>query len=178
MRTIVRVLLVACGLTAPLAGSLGAQVAGQPPAEGAQPQQRRQLELRLRARIEQILQERLQLTDDQSRRMGDLWVRLEPGRRALLTEERETRAALRAELLAGSQGNEARVRELMDRVSTIDRRKLDLRDQEQQELAQFLSPSQRARFFALQDELRRAVNDMQRRRLREGAMLRRQGAPF
>jgi periplasmic protein CpxP/Spy len=161
---------VLCALLAVSASVAGAQPAAQPPAEATPTPQRLQLEQRVRERIALILKERLALTDEQSRRMSDLWVRLEPERRELNRDERETRAALRAELLAGSQGNEARIRELMDRVSTLDRKKLDLRDREQQELAQFLSPGQRARFFALQDELRRAFNNAQRRRLEEGAV--------
>jgi periplasmic protein CpxP/Spy len=139
--------------------------------------QRQRLQARLRLRVEEILQQRLELTDEQTRRMSDLWVQLEPDRRALLKEDRETRAALRAELLAGSQGNETRVRELMDRISTLDRRRLDLRDREQRELSQFLSPTQRARFFALQDELRRSVSDVQNRRTRE-ELVRRRRPPF
>jgi hypothetical protein len=161
---------VVCVLLAVSAMTGVAQPAAQPPADAASSPQRQQLEQRVRDRIALILKERLALTDDQSRRMSDLWVRLEPERRALTREERETRAALRAELLAGSQGNETRIRELMDRVSVLDRKKLDLRDREQQELAQFLSPGQRARFFALQDELRRAFNNAQRRRLEEGVI--------
>ena len=38
-------------------------------------------------------------------------------------------------------------------------------EQEQRELAKFLSPSQRARYFGLQDELRRGMQDLQRRRM-------------
>jgi hypothetical protein len=47
----------------------------------------------------------------------------------------------------------------------LERRKLDLLEAEQRDLAKFLSPIQRARYFGLQDELRRGMQDLQRRRM-------------
>jgi Spy/CpxP family protein refolding chaperone len=145
-----------------------AQPPGGPPPEGPPP--RRALEARVRDRIEEIMRDRLELTDDQARQLRDVLGRLEPDRTALVRDERETRAALRAELLAGSQGNEARIKELMDRLLVIDRRKLEFREREQSELSRVLSPGQRARYFALQDELRRSMAEFQRRRMEQGAL--------
>ena len=76
-----------------------------------------------------------------------------------------TRFAMRQELLAGEKANEARVAELLDRMPRFERRRLDLMEQEQRELAKFLSPTQRARYIGLQDELRRSMQDLQRRRM-------------
>ncbi len=151
------------------AGAAQAQPPGGPP-PGEPPMARRQLEERVRARIEQIMRERLELSDEQARQLGDVLRRLDPDRMALMREERETRAALRAELLAGSQGNEARIKELMDRLLLLDRRKLEFREREQAELARVLTPTQRARYFALQDELRRTMAEFQRRRMEQGAV--------
>lgn len=160
-------------------GTVGAQGTQPPAADPGPPSAQRQLlEARVRARVEEIMRQRLELTDEQARRMSDLWMRLEPDRRSLNRDERETRAALRAELMAGSQGNETRIRELMDRIATLDRRKLELREREQKELSSFLTATQRARFFALQDELRRAVTEAQRRRMREGVLGGRLRDPF
>ena len=61
--------------------------------------------------------------------------------------------------------NETKVGDLLDQMPGLERRKLDLLESEQRDLAKFLSPTQRARYFGLQDELRRGMQDLQRRRM-------------
>ena len=73
--------------------------------------------------------------------------------------------ALRREMRAGDKANEAKVGELLDQMPGLERRKLDLMESEQRELAKFLSPTQRAHYFGLQDELRRGMQDVQRGRM-------------
>lgn len=127
--------------------------------------QRGQLERRLQERINQVVRVRLALTDDQFDKLRAVASRVEEERRALRNEEMTTRFAMRQELLAGEKANEARVAELLDRMPRFERRRLDLMEQEQRELAKFLSPTQRARYIGLQDELRRSMQDLQRRRM-------------
>ena len=127
--------------------------------------QRGQLERRLQDRINQVVRVRLALTDDQFDKLRTVASRVEADRRALRNEEMTTRFAMRQELLAGEKANEARVAELLDRMPRFERRRLDLMEQEQRELAKFLSPTQRARYIGLQDELRRSMQDLQRRRM-------------
>lgn len=125
---------------------------------------REQLERRFQQRLEEVVQQRLGLTDDQRTQLREVARRLEAPRRTLRQDEFRDRAALRAELMS-AQPNEARVAQLLEAMPALERRRADLLEQEQRELAKFLSPVQRARYFALQDELRRGVMEVQRRRL-------------
>jgi len=46
----------------------------------------------------------------------------------------------------------------------IQRTRIDLAEQEQRDLAKFMQPAQRAGYLALQEQLRRRVEQMRRRR--------------
>ncbi len=135
----------------------------QPPR--ATPERRAAMERRIQERINDVIRQRLALNDDQFGKLQDVSHRFEDDRRTLRNEELTTRFSLRQELLDGERINETRVGELLDKLPKFERRRVDLMEQEQRELARFLSPSQRARYFALQDELRRNMQDMQRRRI-------------
>ena len=128
-------------------------------------EQRAAMERRLQVRINEVIRQRLVLTDDQFSKLSDLATRMEDDRRTLRNEELTTRFALRQELLAGDRVNESRVADMLDKLPKLERKRVDLLEQEQRELSKFLSPSQRARYFALQDELRRSMQEMQRRRM-------------
>jgi hypothetical protein len=128
-------------------------------------QQREALEKRFTARIDAIVKERLRLTDEQQVKLREVASRTEAARRVLRREEFVLRTALRDEMKAGEKANETKVGDLLDQMPGLERRKLDLLESEQRDLAKFLSPTQRARYFGLQDELRRGMQDLQRRRM-------------
>lgn len=135
--------------------------------DGMRPDDPRRIELekKFQERIDAIVKQRLSLTDEQAAKLRDVASRTEEGRRALRRDELGVRFAMRKELLAGDRVNESRVAELLDQMPKLDRRRLELQEQEQRELAKFLSPVQRARYFALQEELRRGMQDLQQRRM-------------
>ena len=128
-------------------------------------EQRRQMERRLKDRIDQIVRKRLALTDEQFGKMREVATRIEDDRRALRNEEMSTRFAMRRELLAGEMADEKRVSVLLDDMTRLERRRLEMQEREQRDLAKFLSATQRARYIGLQDELRRGMQDVQRRRM-------------
>lgn len=121
-------------------------------------------ERRLQERINQVVRKRLGLSDDQMTKLQGVATRIEEDRRVLRREEMATRSALRRELLAGDKADEGRVATLLDRLSEHERRRLTLMEREQGELAKFLSATQRARYIGVQEELRRSMQDVQRRR--------------
>ncbi len=129
------------------------------------PEKRAAMERLLQARINNVIRQRLALDDEQFGKLQEVANHIEDDRRTLRNDELTTRFALRQELLAGDRVNETRVGELLDKLPKFERRRVDLMEQEQRELSKFLSPSQRARYFALQDELRRNMQEMQRRRI-------------
>jgi len=126
--------------------------------------QRALVERRLQDRINQVVRQRLALTDDQFSKLRDVASRFEEDRRALRVDEATARFAMRQELLAGDRVNEARVAELLDRLPKLERRRLELMENEQRELTKFLSASQRARYLGLQDELRKGIQEAQKNR--------------
>ncbi len=164
--------LVAAALFVTIGSPMAAVAQGAPPRATDRPgaprmndQQREVLEKRFKERIDAIVKERLRLTDDQQVKLREVASRTEESRRVLRHEEFVLRMSLREEMKAGEKANEAKLGELLDQMPRLERRKLDLMESEQRELAKFLSPSQRARYFGLQDELRRGMQDLQRRRM-------------
>lgn len=126
---------------------------------------RAELAKRFQQRVEAMVRQRLQLTDEQAVKLRDVASRAEASRRALRRDEMQARKEMRDELLAGDNANESKIADLLEQMPRLERRRLDLMEQEQRELAKFLSPLQRARYFALQDELRRNMQELQRRRM-------------
>lgn len=150
------------------AGSARAQ---DPQRQAAPVNPRRQmLEERLRVRTGEIVKRRLELTDDQMKKLQAANGQFEKQRGDLLMRERELRRELRQEIVAGDKANQNRVAQLLDQTMVLERQRLDLVQNEQRELAKFLTPVQRAKLFGLQNELRRRTQE-----LRAGQGQRRQG---
>lgn len=171
-----RILVIALTVAALAAAPAGAQQAQQP-AGGRQgaAQDRVALERQVRARIHRMMRENLGLDEQQLARL-DASLRTFEGRRmALLREERRARMALRGAMggeiagrgaaSAGSAGataaapDDARIAAALDSLVAIQRRRIDLIEEEQRHLATFLTPLQRARYFALQENLRRLLEE-------------------
>lgn len=127
--------------------------------------QREHLERRFQERLDEVVKQRLNLSDEMHAKLREVASRTEESRRQLRRDEMTVRIALRRELMAGDKASEAKVGELLDQMPGLERRRLDLMEREQKELAKFLSPIQRVRYFGLQEELRRGMQEMQRRRM-------------
>ena len=148
------------------AGSLSAQEGsrrGEPRVGQAGPR-REQLEAQLRQRLWRITKNRVGLTDAQMTRLAQTSQPFDRQRRQLATEEREARVALRRELMQGQGANQERVGASLDRVLDLQRRRAQLQIDEQQQLAAFMTPVQRARYAALQEALRRRADVLRRQR--------------
>jgi hypothetical protein len=122
------------------------------------------LEARVRQRLAAVVQSRLALSDAQMKQLTAVNATFEPRRRDLLARERTARVTLRAELRRGSAADQQRVSTALDEVFKVQRERLDVAEQEQRELAKFMQPSQRAGYAALQEQLRRRIEEMRRRR--------------
>jgi Spy/CpxP family protein refolding chaperone len=144
-----------------LASGLDAQGVGP---RGQQPR-RAQLEQRVRQQFAAVVKERLALTDDQLRKLGETSRKYEERRRLLLAQERDARMGLRQELIAGDdRADQERVSRLLDQMVVVQRQRIQLFEEEQKELATFLTPVQRAKFAALQEQLRKRMEEMRGRR--------------
>jgi periplasmic protein CpxP/Spy len=147
-----RVLAVVLALSLVLPGSGIAQGS-----RGERPRNRQEMEKQLRSRLAQIVRDQLGLTDDQMRRLEQTNGKYESQRRDFLRRDRELRLDLRREVNAGDQANQDRVRQLLDQTFQLQRERVELVEAEQRELAQFLTPVQRAKFLGIQENVRRRV---------------------
>jgi len=153
-------LLTTSALLAPL--SLTAQRArGDRMPGDRQPPDRAQLEQRFQQRLASVVQKQLALTDDQTRRLADVNQKYEAKRRDLLRRDRETRVNIRRELYPDSTTatNEDHVSQLLKDWRRIERERFELVDAEQADLATFLTPSQRAKYLGIQEQMRRRIEE-------------------
>ena len=131
-------------------------------APGAQKQGRQQLEQQFRRGVARVVKQRLGLSDDQMSKLSRSSAQYEGRRRALFQQERAERLALRAEMQAGASGDQGKIAGSLDRLLQLQRSRIELQIEEQREYATFMSPLQRAKYFALQEQLRRRLEGMRR----------------
>lgn len=146
-------------------------------AQGNRPQDARRdsLEARVRARMAVMLRTQVGLNDEQITRLRAVNRRFEGQRRTLFEQERRVRSDLRA-ALAGDSAQDARIAPLLDRTIQLQRERLDLLEAEQKELATFMSPTQRARLYGMEEQMRRRMQEMRDSRPSNGGPDRR-GTP-
>jgi hypothetical protein len=125
---------------------------------------RQQLEQQLRQNFWRISKQRIGFTDEQMRRLDETSRRFDVQRRAMFQDERAQREILRTEILADTRADQARVAAALDRLLQIRRQRIDLESEEQREFATFMTPIQRAKFAALQEQVRRRVEALRRER--------------
>ena len=125
---------------------------------------REQLEQRLRTGVARVVKQRIGLNDEQMSRLAQSNARFDARRREMVREERARRVELRRQILAGDAADQKRIAESLDQILTLQRRRIDLQIEEQHDLATFMSPMQRARYLALQEQLRRRVEGIRSNR--------------
>lgn len=158
MRLRMQVLIVLV-LLAPVGSSVVAQQP-QRARQGAVRPERDSLERQVRVRMGQILKTRLGLTDDQMTSLQATNRRIEERRRELFQQEREVRTQLRDAMRVQDTTRNAEIAGLLDRMITVQRQRVELLEQEQRELATFLTPMQRARYFGMEEQIRRRMTEM------------------
>ena len=70
--------------------------------------------------------------------------------------------ALRDAMRDSTQADQSRITGYLDKLVQLQRQRVDLIEQEQKDLAQFMTPLQRARYTALQEQVRRRVEQLRR----------------
>jgi len=134
--------------------SVGAGAQGTSPAPN-----RPALEQQLRERLAQITRQRLQLDDAQMAKLQAVNARYAPQMAALVTQERQTRQRLRAQLTSPAP-DQNQVSTLLDGMLQLQKQRLALLDSEQHDLSAFLTPVQRAKYMALQQQIRRRADQL------------------
>lgn len=128
------------------------------------------LEQRIRQRLWQVVRTRVGLNDDQMRKLEQVERSLDAERRELNRSEVATRAKLRAAALdsAGSAQDQQATDALIRQFFQLQHQRIALQEKEQQQLASFMTPVQRIRFHALEEQLRRRVEAIRGQRAGAG----------
>ncbi|MDP3908999.1 MAG: hypothetical protein Q8Q14_01285 [Gemmatimonadales bacterium] len=121
---------------------------------------RGQIEQRFRQRV----QEQLQLTPDQATKLQASQERFGIRRRELGRQQMERRRALEGQMQPGVAANADSVRKLMDAIHGGRAELLKIDQDEDRELAGYLTPVQRARLGLMRERLHRRVNEMREQR--------------
>jgi len=121
---------------------------------------REQLEARVRARLANLLRTQLGLNDEQMRQLSEVNQRFDMQRRAVIRREMGTRRSLRELVLKQDSADSGRIEQLIADQFRIERERIDLTEAEQRELGKFLTPSQRARYLGVQEQIRREMDQM------------------
>lgn len=124
---------------------------------------RAELERQFQQTLYQMTRRRVGLTDTQMNQLVPVNRRFETQRRDLQRQERQTRLALRDEMRDSTQADQTKISQYLDQLTQLQRQRVELFAQEQRDLAQFMTPLQRARYTALQEQVRRRVEQMRRR---------------
>jgi len=127
-----------------------------------QGQERAQLERRVRAQMGEMMQRRLGLTVEESKRLGEMAQEFEPQRRALARREQAVRLRVEA-LMMEQSADEAEAIELLDQLTEIRRQDVELFVREQEQMLEVLTPVQVLSYQALREQLGERI-----RRLRGG----------
>jgi len=110
-----------------------------------------------RQAIEKLIRAQVQPTDDQMAKLRQIDQRFTPRRVQMDREEMQVRRDLRQALIDSTNLDQARVGQLLDRMIAFPGRRAALMEEEQKSLAEVLSPVQRAKYHAIQEQLRRRI---------------------
>ena len=80
----------------------------------------------------------------------------------LVEQERDVRIGLRQEVMREDEADQERVSRLLEQAIQVQQTRLRLLEEEHRALAEFLSPVQRAKYMAAQEQIHRAIEEMRR----------------
>jgi hypothetical protein len=148
-------------LVVTLAG-LAAPAQAQEPAPGRP--RLEELRRRVRERVAERVQQELNLTPDQTRRLRATVGTYAGRRRELEARQRSLREALGGQLRPGLAASPDSVGRLTDELMEVRVRYAESFRAEQRELAQYLDPIQRAKLTLLRERLTNRAQELRRRR--------------
>lgn len=129
--------------------------------------QRNALAKALRERWQQIVHDKLALTDVQMRQLQETTRHFNAQRQTLNQAERAIRKEMRDQVTGVTPTDDKHLAAMIDTVLDLQRQRLELTRNEQRELSLFLTPLQRVKYLALQEQLRQQIE-----RLRQAALAR------
>lgn len=111
----------------------------------------------LRQALARAVRERLSLNDQQATRLMDVNRKFSTDRIKLTRDEMRIRRELRQSVASGDSTRSPGTARLLNELLAAQRQRLELQQQEQDELSQFLTPEQRVKYIAMMEQLRRRI---------------------
>ena len=158
------------GLT--LAPSLAAQ---QDSTGSGEAPERERLVRQVEQRFGAVVQQQLGLTDDEAERLRATEERFRSRRRDILRRQLAMRFGLQGQMRPGQSADPDSVRRLMDGMQVNRSELFQLEQQQDQEMAEYLTPVQRAQYQMLRERLLRRLAEVRRGRGVGGAARPREG---
>lgn len=140
--------------------------------------QRKALAQRLRQRWQEVVRDKLGLTDVQMRQLQETTRHFDAQRQTLNRQERAIRGEMRDQVTGVTPTDDKHLAAMIDTVLDLQRQRLELTRNEQRELSLFLSPLQRVRYLALQEQLRQQIQRLRQAALARGQAPEDSAAPF
>lgn len=128
---------------------------------GANAEQLRRL---IEQRFSQRVQQELKLTNDQTAKLRDVQERFGPRRRAVIQQQIQQRRALEDQMQPGVAANQDSVRKLTEGLTAGRMEMVRIQQDENKELAGFLTPVQQARYNMMRERFMNRVGEMRRGR--------------
>ncbi|MGH2668194.1 MAG: hypothetical protein ACREMF_02385 [Gemmatimonadales bacterium] len=151
----------ALGLALAMGPALAAQEVGVPPEDSAE---RERLLQQIEQRFGRVVQRQLGLTADQAAKLRTTEERFRQRRRAILRQQLEFRIALQGQMRPGQAADPDSVRKLMDGIQSNRGELLRLEQEQDQEMAEYLTPVQRAQYQMLRERLIQRLAEVRRER--------------
>lgn len=173
---------IACALAFVTSGALAqdavlAQDAGAQDTSAQSPQ-RQELAKRIRAQWQKVVHDRLGLNDVQMRQLQETTRHFNAQRQTLNQEERAIRTEMRDQVVGAVPVDDKHLAAMIDTVLDLQRQRLELTRNEQRELSLFLTPLQRVKYLALQEQLRQQMERLRQAALAGGKAPEDSAAPF
>jgi hypothetical protein len=126
---------------------------------------RERLQREIERRFGQVVRQQLGLTDAQTTKLRETEQQFRPRRQALIRRQLMLRGALQGQMRPGEAADPDSVRKLMDGVQATRAEQLRLEEEQDREMATYLSPVQRARYQMLRERLIRRLQEVRRERM-------------
>jgi hypothetical protein len=151
-------------------------------AQAAAPQdstpQRQELAKRIREQWKKVVHDRLGLNEVQTRQLQETTRHFNAQRQTLNQEERAIRTEMRDQVIGTVPVDDKHLAAMIDTVLDLQRQRLELTRNEQRELSLFLTPLQRVKYLALQEQLRQQMERLRQAALARGQAPEDSAAPF
>jgi hypothetical protein len=118
---------------------------------------RADLEDEVRRNFARVVRERVGLSDDQMLKLGPITRKFEQQRRETQVDERDARTKLQGLVMVNAEGDSVRIKQHLGQLNDLRRRRFQIDEAEQKELAGIMTPLQLAKFMAIQEQIRRRL---------------------